>query len=569
VIALAGFAIALASRSANAYDWLEFNGNPQHSGNNTQESTIARANVATLATLFQVTLPAVADGAPVVLTGVSTSTGTRDLLFVNTKDGRILAIDAHTGVTVWQNQYPPGSCTVNGNGSLACFTTSSPAIDPARTFVYAYGLDGNVHKYSAGSGAEVTGSGWPEATTLKPFNEKCSSALAIATAASGSSYLYVAHGGYPGDNGDYQGHVTSINLSTGAQNVFNTACSSETVHFVETPGTPDCSSVRSAVWARGGVVYSATLDEIFIGTGNGDFIPGSGDWGDSILALSPAGVGLDGGPIDSYTPTNYQSLEATDSDLGSTDPALLPVPANSNVAQLAVQSGKDGLLRLLNLANLSTQGGPGHLAGHIGTITSVPQGGGVLTDIAVWVNPADSSTWAFVANGNGTSGLELAIDANGNPSLTAVWQTSNGGSSPLVANNVLFVASSGALRALSPLTGATLWTAPAGLIGGIHWESPVVANGVVYVTDESARLTAFAPLVEATPALPRPVAWLVGFASLLAGILALRAPQRISRSLRGLRDARARRSCECSTSSAIVNVDDAARSCRGRTFSFT
>ena len=64
----------------------------------------------------------------------------------------------------------------------------------------------------------------------------------------------------------------------------------------------------------------------------------------------------------------------------------------------------------------------------------------MLPQPAVWVNPADGSTWTFVASPNGLSGLELALDAGGSPMLVAQWQTSAGGSSPLVANNVLYYA---------------------------------------------------------------------------------------------------------------------------------
>ena len=121
-----------------------------------------------------------------------------------------------------------------------CYTTSSPAIDPGRAFVYSYGLDGRVHKFAVADGTETTTGGWPQVATLKGFDEKGSSPLVFATARSGTTYLYSANGGYPGDAGDYQGHVTAINLSTGAQKVFNTQCSDQTVHFVTTPGTPDC-----------------------------------------------------------------------------------------------------------------------------------------------------------------------------------------------------------------------------------------------------------------------------------------------------------------------------------------
>ncbi len=46
------------------------------------------------------------------------------------------------------------------------------------------------------------------------------------------------------------------------------------------------------------------------------------------------------------------------------------------------------------------------------------------------------------------------------------------------------------LRALNPETGGLFWSSAQ--IGGIHWESPIVVDGAVYVTDESLHLTAFA-----------------------------------------------------------------------------
>jgi outer membrane protein assembly factor BamB len=48
----------------------------------------------------------------------------------------------------------------------------------------------------------------------------------------------------------------------------------------------------------------------------------------------------------------------------------------------------------------------------------------------------------------------------------------------------------GEIRALNPLTGAQVWSD--NQIGGIHWESPIVANGMLYITDESGNLTAYA-----------------------------------------------------------------------------
>ena len=482
--------LSLPSSAARAYDWLQFNGDPAHSGNNTFETTVDRSNVASLVFKFQVSLPAVADGAPVLLQSVSTASGVHDLLFVTTKAGHIAALDAQTGTQVWSRQYGAGACRIN-NGGSACYTTSSPALDSNRLHVYSYGLDGYVHRYQVGDGTEVTIGGWPQLATTKGFDEKGSSALAIASS-QGSTFLYAVHGGYPGDNGDYQGHVTAIDLATGTQRVFNAMCSDQPLHFAHLPAAPACGATRSAIWARPGVVYAAGTDRIYVATGNGSFNAdvGGDNWSETVFALRPDGSGAAGKPLDSYTPPNFQALDDADADLGSAAPAILPAPAGSSVQHLALQTGKDGKLRLLDLSNLNGQGAPGHTGGEIGAVSNVPQGGGVLPQPAVWINPADGATWAFVANGNGIAGLKLVIGSGDAPSLAEQWRSTQGGSSPLVANNLLYHAGPNALSALDPATGNTLWTTTQ--IAGVHWESPVVANGVLYMTDESARLTAFA-----------------------------------------------------------------------------
>jgi hypothetical protein len=477
---------AVAIHPARAYDWLQFNGDEAHSGNNTSELILDAGNVATLAQKFQAALPGAADGAPVFLEAVATSAGARDLLFVATTNGWIVALDAATGATVWSHQYGPNGC-VSSNGGT-CFTTSSPAIDPDRQYVYAYGLDGKTHKYQVGDGLEIKTGGWPQTTTLKGQNEKASSALATA-AANGTHYLYVAQGGYPGDGGDYQGHVTVIDLATGNQNVFNAACSDQARRLQLNDSS--CTSTRNAIWARPGVIYDAATGRIFVATGNGNYNGTTlgRNWSESVLAINPDGTGANGKPLDSFTPINFQSLDSADADLGSTAPAILPVPANSIVQRLAVQGGKDSKLRLLNLSNLSGQSGPGSTGGEVQAAFNVPQGGNVLSQPAVWINPADGSTWVFVTTNNGASGLKLFVDANGNPMLASQWQNATGGTSPVIANNVLFYAGNTSIRALDPTTGVPLWSASVG--GSIHWQSPVVANGMVYVASNASNLTAF------------------------------------------------------------------------------
>jgi len=108
----------------------------------------------------------------------------------------------------------------------------------------------------------------------------------------------------------------------------------------------------------------------------------------------------------------------------------------------------------------------------------------------VWTNPADNSTWVFVANGSGLAGLQLTVDGAGNPSLQSRWSIGSSGTSPIVANGVLYYAHSGLITARNPVSGAFLWSSSQ--IGGIHWASPIVANGMLYIADQSGNLNGFA-----------------------------------------------------------------------------
>lgn len=490
IAAMVGMACGAMSAHAAA-DWLQFGYDSAHSGNNPTETILSASGTGEFALtalfpIYNVNLSDVADGAPAFLTGVTMSNGVRDLLFLETKSGRVFALDAATGATLWSHATKPSPPPAGQD-----YTTSSPAIDPNRQYVYFYGLDGYVHKYAVGTGLETTGGAWPELATRKPDVEKGSSALAIATAKSGTAYLYVTNGGYPGDAGDYQGHVTAIDLTTGAQNVFNANCSDQAVHFYEAPGTPDCTQVQTAIWARPGVIYSAAKDRIFMATGNGTFDANTGghDWGDSVFALNPDGTGSGGNPVDSYTPTEFQTLQNNDTDLGSTAPAILPSTL-AGYPNLAVQGGKDQMLRLLNLDNLSGNAtpGPGNTGGELQKI-NVPQGGLVFAQPAVWVD-STGTTWVFVATGNGVSGLTLGLSGTTHkPILTKVWQNAIGGTSPVVANGVLYYFS-GSVNALDPKNGTVLWSDSSP--GGVHWESPIVVNGRIYITDENGALWAYA-----------------------------------------------------------------------------
>jgi outer membrane protein assembly factor BamB len=106
-------------------------------------------------------LPANADNAPVEESNVATSQGVMDLVFMNTVKGNLVAYNASKGARVWEAD--PSSSNYNGQD-----TKSSPAIDPSGNYIYAYALDGYVHRYNIASGAEAAGGGFPAQVTLLP-----------------------------------------------------------------------------------------------------------------------------------------------------------------------------------------------------------------------------------------------------------------------------------------------------------------------------------------------------------------------------------------------------------------
>jgi hypothetical protein len=380
-LTLAAMASASIGQAAN---WLQFGYDPRHSGTNPEEKGYSTA---ANALLYKVPLQAIpssgvlhTEAAPVYLENVATSGGNKDLLFVAAsylelpQTAVLLAIDAATGVTLW-SQTPPGNFY---------YMRASPAIDPGLDYVYFAGFDGKVHKYAVSDGTEVVDAHWPEVSTLKPTAEGSSAPLTFAVNGAGKKYLYAPTSAFY-DGGDSQGHVTAINLVTGTQNVFNTQCSYLITHLVKdgTPKVDDCdldgpgtTSGRgqvSSIWGRGGVVYDAATDRIYFATGNGLFDANQAngfEWGDSVLALLPNGTGNGSGwPADSYTPQTYLTLEMQDIDLGSASPVMLP-STSAMYPHLAIQAGKDGCIRMLNLDNLSGAGSASHVGGELNSASA-------------------------------------------------------------------------------------------------------------------------------------------------------------------------------------------------------
>lgn len=456
--------------TSGAVNWPVWGFDPGRSSYNSAERTLTTANVGKLQEQWKTSLGIQpADSAPILLLGSGPSSQT--MLFTTTKKGSTLGIDAKSGQIIW-------TFTTSGGRS----TTSAPAADPSGTAIYAPGLDGKVHKLNTSNGTEIQGGGFPLTISLLPQTELDESPLNVA-----NGYLYATLGGAYDDHPPYDGHVVSVNLNTGATAVFNSLCSNDR----DLLGASGCSQQHSGIWGRGGAVVDpdpSMNGRIYVATGNGDFNANAGgyNYGDSILALAPDLSSL----LGSYTPPNYAKLAASDLDLGSTSPAILPEQTTSQTPWMLVQAGKDGNIRLINRATLPGVGGELQVLHPSQSLYSAP---------AVWTD-SSNHVWIFFGFPARIYAYQLVTDASGVSKLSLKWSKAVGktvrGTSPVVADGIVFGAFNGAIVALAATTGAELWSSATlgsqESIGPVHFESPIVVNGWVYCSDSSHNLTAYA-----------------------------------------------------------------------------
>ena len=445
LVVLAAAVVAAAVHAAPAKlggDWTRFGYDAARSSSGPARTGITAANVRTLR-LRRIKLDGTVDASAIYLRGAKVGGKAHDTLFVTTSYGKTEAFDASSGRVLWRFT-PPGYSTWAGSAQI---TNSTPVADPSRAFVYAASPDGNIHKLAVSNGREA--SGWPVSITRLPSLEKIGVALNFSR-----GLVLVATGGYIGDTPPYQGHVVSIDAKTGRiVHVWNSLCSDETALIFPSM----CPESDSAIWARAGVVVEPS-GKLLVATGNGKW-DGKRYWGDSVLELSPDAGSL----LQNWTPSDQARLNAADVDLGSTAPALL---GNG----LAVQSGKDGKMRLLDLTKLNGRGGAGPVTGGELQALPTPSGQGLFSAPAVW--KSGGGTWLFVFDFGATAGYTLS-----GRTLKPAWHASAPGTSPVVAGGLLYVYDPGGhLDVYAPKTGKRLasYAARPG-----HWNSPIVTDGRV------------------------------------------------------------------------------------------
>jgi len=429
--------------ASSTHDWTRFGWDAARSNASTDPTGIDSTNVKTMKRQ-QVLLDGTVDASPIYLHGVQVNGAAHDVFVVTTTYGKTIAVDANDGSVLWK--FTPSG--YNGFAGSSQVTTATPVADPDRQSVYAASPDGNIRKLALADGRVV----WTTSITKLPSREKIASALNFDR-----GHVIATTGGYIGDAPPYQGHVAIIEAASGQLlRVWNALCS-------DRPGLIDpssCPESDAAIWGRAGAVVDPATGDLFVATGNGKW-DGVTNWGDAVIELDANATRI----VGNYTPSNTEQLNAGDVDVGSTSPVLLG-------GGLLAQSGKDATIRLLG-ADAIRQAGA-HRGGETQTVPT-PSSNMLFTAPAVWHAPS-GTTWMFAADGGGTAAWTVT-----GGQLQQAWHNTNRGTSPVLAGGLLYVLdSNGGLRVYQPETGALVTTLDC---GGGHWNSPIIVDRMIAVTD--------------------------------------------------------------------------------------
>ncbi|MGH7124245.1 MAG: hypothetical protein ACREFI_07730 [Stellaceae bacterium] len=350
----------------------------------------------------------------------------RKLVIVATENNVVYALDGRNGKIVWKQSLGrpvPRSALPCGNLSPLGIT-GTPAIDGIKDAIYldamveaaeGSGAQHMVYGLSVGDGSVLPGFPVNVAEALKahgmtfmPRVQNQRGALLIA-----ENKLFIPYGGHFGDCGQYRGWVVSIDLND--------------------PRSIAAWSTRAiggGIWAPGGIAYDGR--SLFVSTGN---TMGAGEWadGEAIIRL---GIDLkrSGDTRDYFAPSDWRTLDASDTDLGGVGALPLDVTDPDGKTALLLALGKDGKAYLLDRANLGGIGG----ARDVQRVAR----GAIITSPAV-LPTLSGSYVAFAGTGascsNGISNGELTvlkIDAHPAPRISPVWCGAiNGRGAPIITTD--------------------------------------------------------------------------------------------------------------------------------------
>lgn len=354
-------------------------------------------------------------------------------VIVATEHDTLYALDARTGQIQWHTTVgtPVPLSTLPCGNIDPLGITGTPVYDPQTGLVFAVAeIQGPAHMLV---GVEVKTGQVKVRRIVDPPGANPQVHQQRAALALYGGTVYIAFGGLDGDCGDYHGMVVASRTDgTGALLKYQ----------VPTPR-------EGGIWATPGPVIDAQ-GNLYVSVGNGAVTQGDWDHSDSVLRLSPALQLVDG-----FAPQSWQSDNASDADLGSMGPVLLP-------NGMIYANGKTGQGYLLRADHL------GGIGGQIQTITNCSAYGGA----------AVSGLTLFIPCTDGLRQLQLASGTNLVPGWQAPQQVTG---SPVVGGNTVYSLdpAGGTLYALDAATGSVRATISVGSTS--RFATPTLFQSSIFV----------------------------------------------------------------------------------------
>ncbi len=371
-----------------------------------------------------------------------------DLVIAATENNTVYGL-RDNGSVVWKQHL---GTPVNG-ASLPCGDidptgiTGTPVYDPSSGLVYVVAfLSGDKHELVAlnAETGVVRFTRGVDPVGSHPNVEQERGALLLA-----DGRVWVPYGGLDGDCGPYHGYLVGVPTS----GLGNAA----------TYQVP--SSREAGIWTPAGAAAD-TAGHLYISVGNGaqENPKAPYDMSDSLIELDGSANSTSMKVLSFFAPSSWASENASDLDLGTTGPVILPT------GQVFI-AGKAGTAYLLR------QGSLGGLGGAVPNIRLCTAFGGA----------AYSNGTMFLPCTNGVRAVKIS-----GTTMTPSWHAAATGS-PIVGGGVVLSVDpkAGTLYALDPGSGAVRFVIG---LGGptTRFATPAMSDGHVYVGTQSGRLVIIA-----------------------------------------------------------------------------
>ena len=310
---LCALALLPAARAPGG-DWTMFGGDAQRTGWARDEKILNKKNVGQLGLKWKVHLKNEPKSltsltAPIVVSGVPTESGPKDIVYVAGSGDLFYALDAATGRILWEKEFRT-DVTSKRPGMWLCpkGVNATPAVDVGRKVVYAVATDGKLYALDLASGQEK----FRAPQFVPPFAKAWSLNLRGSTVYTSLSQ----------NCGDTPSGVAAIDLA-------------DPVNY--SIRVWRAARYAAGVWGRGGALIGRD-GWIYGATGDGMFDPAENDFGQTMFALHPETLKL----ADYFTPANWDYVRKRDFDIGTT-----PVAFVYRNQELLAVGGKEGVVYLM------------------------------------------------------------------------------------------------------------------------------------------------------------------------------------------------------------------------------